>query len=167
VRVPASHALGGVGQGFRVAMADFDMSRPAIAAQALGIAEGANGYALEYARTRTTFGKPIAEHQLIAAMLADGATAIEAGRGLVYRAAAQNDAGVRNTKLASMAKCFCGDTAMKVTTDAIQVLGGYGYMKDHPLERMFRDAKLTQIFEGTNQIQRMVVARELLAEGER
>jgi cyclohexane-1-carbonyl-CoA dehydrogenase len=167
VRVPASHVLGGEGQGFKVAMADFDMSRPAIAAQGLGIAQGANEYALEYARTRVTFGKPIAEHQLIMAMLADGATAIEAGRGLVYRAAAQCDAGVRNTKLASMAKCFCGDTAMKVTTDAIQVLGGYGYMKDHPLERMFRDAKLTQIFEGTNQIQRLVVARELMAEGER
>jgi len=165
VRVPAGHVRGGVGQGFQLGMADFDMSRPAIAAQALGIAEGALAYALEYARTRSTFGQPIAEHQLIQAMLADGATSIEAGRGLVYRAARQNDRGERNTRLASMAKCFCGDAAMRITTDAIQVLGGYGYMKDHPLERMFRDAKLTQIFEGTNQIQRLVVARELLREG--
>jgi len=167
VRVPVGNVLGKVGGGFKIGMADFDMSRPAIAAQALGIAEGAHAYALEYARTRTTFGQPIADHQLIAAMLADGATAIEAGRGLVYRAAAQCDRGDRNTKLASMAKVFCGDAAMKTTTDAIQVLGGYGYMEDHPLERMFRDAKLTQIFEGTNQIQRLVVARELLREGDR
>ncbi len=162
VRVPASARLGAEGDGFRVAMADFDMSRPAIAAQALGIAEGALEYALEYARTRETFGKPIAEHQLVQAMLADAATAVEAGRGLVYRAAAQADAGERNTRLASMAKCFCGDAAMRVTTDAIQILGGHGYLKDHPVERMFRDAKLTQIFEGTNQIQRLVIARELL-----
>ena len=167
VRVPSTNVLGEVGGGFKIGMADFDMSRPAIAAQALGIAEGAHAYALEYARTRTTFGQPIAEHQLIAAMLADGATAIEAGRGLVYRAASQCDRGERNTKLASMAKYFCGDAAMKITTDAIQILGGYGYMEDHPLERMFRDAKLTQIFEGTNQIQRLVVARELLREVER
>ncbi len=165
VRVPAGNLLGGEGQGFAVAMADFDMSRPAIAAQALGIAEGALEYALAYARDRRTFGKPIAEHQLVAGMLADAATAVEAGRGLVYRAAAQHDAGERNTKLASMAKCFCGDVAMRVTTDAIQVLGGYGYSREHPLERMFRDAKLTQIFEGTNQIQRVVIARELAREG--
>jgi len=162
VHVPASSRLGAEGDGFGVAMADFDMSRPAVAAQALGIAAGALDYALEYARTRETFGRPIAEHQLVQAMLADAATSVEAGRGLVYRAAAQADAGERNTRLASMAKCFCGDAAMRVTTDAIQILGGHGYMRDHPLERMFRDAKLTQIFEGTNQIQRLVIARELL-----
>ena len=165
VRVPAWAQLGEPGRGFRVAMADFDMSRPAIAAQALGIAEGALAYALAYARGRHSFGQPIGEHQLVQAMLADGAIAIEAGRGLVYRAAAQHDRGQRNTRLASMAKCFCADAAMQITTDAIQVLGGQGYMRDHPLERMFRDAKLCQIFEGTNQIQRMVVARDLMKDG--
>jgi cyclohexane-1-carbonyl-CoA dehydrogenase len=146
-------------------MADFDMSRPAIAAQALGIAQGALAYALDYARERKSFGAALASHQLVAAKLAEGATAVEAGRGLVYRAAAQNDAQERNTRLASMAKFFCGDAAMQITTDAIQILGGYGYMRDQPLERMFRDAKLTQIFEGTNEIQRLVVARDLIKNG--
>jgi len=165
VRVPGWALLGREGGGFKVAMADFDMSRPAIAAQALGIAEGALSYALDYAMQRRSFGQPIAEHQLVQAMLADGAIAIEAGRGLVYRSAALHDAGRRNTRLASMAKCHCGDAALKTTADAIQILGGYGYMRDHPVERMFRDAKLTQIFEGTNQIQRLVVARDLVKEG--
>jgi cyclohexane-1-carbonyl-CoA dehydrogenase len=162
VHVPAANLLGEEGSGFLTAMADFDMSRPAIAAQALGIAEGALDYAVGYASQRTTFGQPIGQHQLIQAKLADAAIAVEAGRGLVYRAAELFDRGQRNTQLASMAKCFCGDAAMRITTDMIQVLGGYGYMKDHPLERMFRDAKLTQIFEGTNEIQRMVIARNLL-----
>lgn len=102
---------------------------------------------------------------MIQAKLADAATAIEAGRGLVYRAAARSDEGAPNTRLASMAECFCSDTAMRVTTEAIQILGGYGYVEDHPLERMFRDAKLTQIFEGTNEIQRIVIARDLVKEG--
>ncbi len=164
VRVPAANLLGEEGKGFGTAMADFDMSRPAIAAQALGIAEGALDYAVGYAAQRATSGQPIGQHQLIQAKLADAAIAVEAGRGLVYRAAGQFDRGQRNTQLASMAKCFCGDAAMRITTDMIQVLGGYGYMKDHPLERMFRDAKLTQIFEGTNEIQRMVIARNLLRE---
>jgi cyclohexane-1-carbonyl-CoA dehydrogenase len=145
-------------------MKDFDMSRPAVAAQALGISEGALEAMVRYATQRRTFGKIIAEHQMIQAMLADCATLIEASRGLVYRAAALYDQGKSNSKLASMAKCFASDAAMKVTTDAIQVLGGYGYMKDFPVERMFRDAKLTQIFEGTNQIQRIVIARELIKE---
>jgi len=164
VRVPAANRLGEEGTGFITAMADFDMSRPAIAAQALGIAEGALAYALRYAAERSTFGAPIVEHQLIQAKLADAAIDVEAGRGLVYRAAARFDRGERNTQLAAMAKCFCGDAAMRITTEMIQVLGGYGYMKDHPLERMFRDAKLTQIFEGTNEIQRIVIARNLLRE---
>ncbi len=163
VRLPASRVLGSVGEGFKIAMRDFDMSRPAIAAQALGIAEGALAAMIEHAQERKSFGKPIAEHQLVAAMIADAGTAVEAGRGLVYRAARQHDQGNSNTLLASMAKCFCGDAAMRITTDAIQVLGGYGYTKDYPVERMFRDAKLTQIFEGTNQIQRLVIARRLLA----
>jgi cyclohexane-1-carbonyl-CoA dehydrogenase len=164
VRVPGAHLLGEEGKGFLLAMKDFDMSRPAVGAQALGIAEGAFEEMVRYARERKTFGKPIAEHQMIQAIIADSATLIEASRGLVYRAAALFDGGRRNTKLASMAKVFASDAAMKITTDAIQVLGGYGYMQDYPVERMFRDAKLTQIFEGTNQIQRLVIAREILKE---
>jgi len=164
VRVPSENLLGEEGRGFMLAMRDFDMSRPAVAAQALGIAQGAFGLMVKYACERKTFGKPIAGHQLIQAILADAATLIEASRGLVYRAARLYDRGKRNTKVASMAKCFASDSAMKITTDAIQVLGGYGYMKDFQIERMFRDAKLTQIFEGTNQIQRLVIAREILRE---
>ena len=165
VRVPKSHLLGSEGQGFVISMKDFDMSRPAIAAQALGIAEGALEQMIAHARDRKTFGKALGEHQMIQAMIADAGIAIEAGRGLVHRAARRFDLGLSNTTLASMAKCFCGDSAMRITTDAIQVFGGYGYTKDYPVERMFRDAKLTQIFEGTNQIQRLVVARRLLEEG--
>jgi cyclohexane-1-carbonyl-CoA dehydrogenase len=164
VRIPASHLLGEEGKGFRLAMKDFDMSRPAVAAQALGISQGAFDVMVKYSTERRAFGKSIAEHQMIQAMIADCATLIEASRSLVYRAAALYDEGKRNTKLASMAKLFAGDAAMKITTDAVQALGGYGYMKDFPVERMFRDAKLTQIFEGANQIQRIVVAREILRE---
>lgn len=164
VRVPAGNLLGEEGAGFRLAMKDFDMSRPAIAAQALGIAEAALEAMVKYSIERQTFGKFIAEHQMIQAMISDAAMHIEASRGLVYRAAALFDEGQRNTKIASMAKCFASDAAMKITTDAVQVLGGYGYTKDFPVERMFRDAKLTQIFEGTNQIQRIVIAREILKE---
>jgi len=161
VRVPGANRLGKEGEGFIIAMSDFDMSRPAIAAQALGIAEGALECMLDYAKTRTTFGRPIHEHQLVAAMLADAATAIEAGRGLIYRAAELYDSGEKNTMLASMAKYFMSDACVKICTDAVQVLGGYGYTRDFPVERFYRDAKLTQIFEGANQIQRLVVAREL------
>jgi cyclohexane-1-carbonyl-CoA dehydrogenase len=164
VRVPASHLLGQEGAGFLLAMRDFDMSRPAIAAQALGIAQGAFDAMLKYTTERQTFGKAIAEHQMIQAILADSGMLIEASRGLVYRAATLFDQEKRNTKIASMAKCFASDAAMKITTDAVQVLGGYGYTKDFSVERMFRDAKLTQIFEGTNQIQRIVIAREMLDE---
>ncbi|WP_243689511.1 acyl-CoA dehydrogenase family protein [Geotalea toluenoxydans] len=119
---------------------------------------------LRHARERKTFGQALCEHQMIQQIIADSATAIEAARGLVYRSAALYDQGQRNTKLASMAKLFASDAAMKITTDAIQVFGGYGYMQDYPVERMFRDAKLTQIFEGANQIQRLVIAREILKE---
>jgi len=164
VRVPADHLLGVEHDGFLLAMKDFDMSRPAVAAQALGIAEGAFEVMVRYATERRAFGKAIAEHQMIQAIIADSATLIEASRGLVYRAASLYDQGQSNTKVASMAKCFASDAAMKITTDAVQVLGGYGYMRDFPVERMFRDAKLTQIFEGTNQIQRLVIAREILKE---
>ena len=164
VVVPEENILGAPGDGFLISMADFDMSRPAVAALALGIAEGALDNALTYAAERKTFGRPLVEHQALAFNLADSAMQIEAGRGLMERAAAAYDTGKRNTKLASMAKCFCSDMAMQVTTDMVQMLGGYGYIKDFPLERMFRDAKLTQIFEGANQIQRMIISREMIKE---
>jgi cyclohexane-1-carbonyl-CoA dehydrogenase len=167
VRVPAENLLGREGDGFLIAMKDFDMSRPAIAAQALGIAEGAFETILQFIKERHTGGKPIADHPAIQMILADSAILIEASRGFVYRAAILKDEGKNNTKFASMAKCFAGDAAMKITTDAIdaiQVLSGYGFLKDFQVERMFRDAKLTQIFEGTNQIQRLVIARQILKE---
>lgn len=164
VRVPAANLLGTEGHGFRLAMKDFDMSRPAVAAQALGIAEGAFEIMVKYSTERRTFGKFLAEHQMVQSVLADSGMLIEASRGLVYKAAALYDQGKQNTKIASMAKCFASDAAMKITTDAVQVLGGYGYMKDFQVERMFRDAKLTQIFEGTNQIQRIIIARNILSE---
>ena len=162
VKVPQGNLLGKPGDGFALAMMDFDMSRPAVAALALGISEGAVNYALDYAMDRITFGTPLVKHQAIQFMLADASTMIEAGRGLMLRAAIAHDAGDPNTRLASMAKCFCSDAAMKITTDMVQVLGGYGYIRDYPLERMFRDAKLTQIFEGTNQIQRMIIGKEMI-----
>ncbi len=166
-RVPGANRVGEEGEGFRIAMRVLDRSRPGIAAQALGIAQGATDCALEYARTRKTMGRPIAEHQLVAAMLAGMETRCEAARGLLYRAGRMIDAGVDGpelTKASAMAKLFCSDAAMAVTTDAVQVLGGYGYMKEYPVERMMRDAKITQIYEGTNQIQRLVIAREMLRE---
>jgi alkylation response protein AidB-like acyl-CoA dehydrogenase len=166
-RVESANRIGAEGEGFRLAMRILDRSRPAIAAQALGLAQGATDYAVEYARTRETMGEPIARHQLVAAMLADMETRCEAARGLLYRCGEMIDDGVDGpelTKLSAMTKLFCSDTAMAVTTDAVQVLGGYGYMQEYPVERMMRDAKVTQIYEGTNQIQRLVIARELLRE---
>lgn len=164
VCVPECDMIGKEGEGFMIAMRDFDMSRPAIAAIAIGIAEGAIEYALQYASTRVTFGQPLIKHQAISFMIADAWTLIEAGRLLMMKAARLWDQGIKNTKYASMAKCFCSDAAMKITTDAVQILGGYGYCRDYPVERMFRDAKLTQIFEGANQIQRIIIQRELLRE---
>jgi cyclohexane-1-carbonyl-CoA dehydrogenase len=161
VAVPQENLLGKQGQGFAIAMGDFDMSRPAVAALALGLAEGALDFTVKYARQRSTFGKPLIEHQAIQFILAEASTLIEASRGLMEKAALAFDSGTRNTKLASMAKYFCSDAAMKITTDMVQVLGGYGYIKDFPIERMFRDAKLTQIFEGANQIQKMIIGREI------
>jgi alkylation response protein AidB-like acyl-CoA dehydrogenase len=166
-RVPAANLLGDEGTGFRLAMRILDRSRPGVAAQALGIAQGATDYALEYARTRETMGKPIAEHQLIAAKLADMETACEAARGLLYRFGRMVDAGVPEselTKASAMAKLMCGDVAMQVTTEAVQILGGYGYVKEYPVERFMRDAKITQIYEGTQEVQRLVIAREMLRE---
>ena len=162
VRVPEDNRLGEEGEGFLIAMKDFDMSRPSIAALALGIAEAALDFSLNYACERETFGKPLIKHQAISFMLADAAMQIEAGRGLMVEAAKLHDRNEPNIGLASMSKCFCSDIAMKITTDAVQIFGGYGYTKDYPVERLFRDAKLTQIFEGANQIQRMVIAREMI-----
>jgi alkylation response protein AidB-like acyl-CoA dehydrogenase len=166
-RIPADNLLGEEGEGFKIAMRILDRSRPGIAAQGLGIAQGATDYALEYAKTRETMGKPIAQHQLVAAMLADMETKCEAARGLLYKFGLAADEGLEGpelTKLSAMAKLYCTDVAMEVTTDAVQVLGGYGYISEYPLERMMRDAKITQIYEGTNQIQRLVIAREMLKE---
>jgi alkylation response protein AidB-like acyl-CoA dehydrogenase len=166
-RVPAADRLGAEGDGYRLAMRILDRSRPGIAAQGLGIAQGATDYALEYARSRETFGAPIARHQLVAAMLADMETKCEAARALLYGLGRAIDDGLEGrelTKRSAMTKLFCTDVAMEVTTAAVQVLGGYGYMQEHPVERMMRDAKVTQIYEGTNQIQRLVIAREMLHE---
>src|SRR4051812_9603323 len=166
-RVPADNLLGEEGEGFQIAMRILDRSRPGIGAQGLGLAQGATDYALEYAKSRETMGKPIAEHQLIAATLADMETKCEAARGLLYKCGQMIDEGVRApelTKISAMAKLYCTDVAMEVTTDAVQILGGYGYMQEYPVERMMRDAKITQIYEGTNQIQRLVIAREMVKE---
>jgi alkylation response protein AidB-like acyl-CoA dehydrogenase len=144
-----------------------DRSRPGIAAQALGIAQGATDYALEYAKTRETMGKPIAQHQLIAAKLADMETECEAARGLLYRYGRMSDEGVdvaELTKASAMAKLKCADVAMYATTEAVQILGGYGYIKEYPVERFMRDAKITQIYEGTQEVQRLVIAREMARE---
>jgi alkylation response protein AidB-like acyl-CoA dehydrogenase len=166
-RVPVGNRLGTEGDGFKLAMRILDRSRPGVAAQALGIAQGATDYALEYAKTRETMGKPIAEHQLIQGKLADMETECEAARGLLYRFGRMVDAGVDGpelTKASAMAKLKCGDVAMSVTTEAVQILGGYGYIREYPVERFMRDAKITQIYEGTQEIQRLVIAREMIRE---
>ncbi|MDA0877467.1 MAG: acyl-CoA dehydrogenase family protein [archaeon] len=165
-KVPAGNVLKGAGEGFPIAMNALDNSRIGIAAQALGIAQGAYEAALKYAHERETFGRTIASHQMITAYLADMATRIDAARLLVYRAAAAKhhhyaSGGPRHTKEASMAKLYAGDTAMWVSERAIQVLGGYGYTKEFPVERFFRDAKITQIYEGTQEVQRLVIGRSL------
>jgi alkylation response protein AidB-like acyl-CoA dehydrogenase len=164
-RVPAGNLIGEEGEGFKIAMRILDRSRPGIAAQALGIAQGATDYALEYAKSRETMGEPIAEHQLVAGKLADMETRCQAARGLLYKAGLMMDEDAPGlTKVSAMAKLFCSDTAMDVTTEAVQILGGYGYIKEYPVERMMRDAKITQIYEGTNEIQRLVIAREMVRE---
>ena len=166
VRVPAANRIGEEGQGFTIAMHTLDRSRPTIGAQALGIAQGALDYAIGYMQQRTQFGKPIADFQGLQFMVADAAMKLEAARALVYQACAvvdEDDPRGELTKIGAMAKCFASDVAMQVTTDAVQLLGGYGYTKEFPVERMMRDAKITQIYEGTNQIQRIVIARQLLS----
>jgi alkylation response protein AidB-like acyl-CoA dehydrogenase len=165
VRVPAENMIGQEGQGFTIAMHTLDRTRPSIAAQAIGIAQGAVDYAAGYMKERRQFGKPIAEFQGLQWMLADMAMKVEAARVLTYKACALIDEGDPDGELNSigaMAKCFASDVAMEVTTNAVQLLGGVGYTSDFPVERMMRDAKITQIYEGTNQIQRIVIARNLL-----
>lgn len=165
VRIPKENLLGREGVGFMVAMKTLDKSRPGVAAQALGIATGALDEAVRYSRERRQFGKPISSFQGLQFMMADMATQVEAARALVYQAARYIDTGAKNMSgISAMAKLFASDVAMRVTTDAVQILGGYGYMKEYPVEKMMRDAKITQIYEGTNQIQREVIALNLIKE---
>ena len=162
VRVPASNLVGEVDQGFKVALGTLDHSRLGVAAQGLGLAQGATDYAAAYAKERQQFGKPIASFQGIQFKLADMETRTTAARELLYQACAKVDRGDADIgKYSAMAKLFCSDTAMAVTVEAVQVLGGYGYVSEYPVERMMRDAKITQIYEGTNEIQRLVIARAL------
>lgn len=162
VRVPAANLLGREGDGFLIAMKTLDISRATVGAMATGVAQAAMEASLKYARERQQFGKPIATFQAIQFMLADMAQYIEASRLLYLEASSKQDMGLPYTQIASLAKCFGGDTAMKVATDAVQIFGGYGYSKDYPVEKYFRDAKIMQIFEGTAQVQRLVIANDLL-----
>ncbi len=165
VRIPKENLIGREGIGFMVAMKTLDKSRPGVAAQALGIADGALEAAVKYSRERHQFGKPICSFQGLQFMMAEMATQVEAARALVYQAARYIDSGAKNISgISAMCKLFASDTAMRVTTDAVQIFGGYGYMKEYPLEKMMRDAKITQIYEGTNQIQREVIALNLIKE---
>lgn len=165
-KVPKENLLGSEGMGFILAMKTFDQSRPAVGAQAVGVAQAALEEALSYTRIRKQFNVPISSFQAIQHMLADMATNIEAARALVYHTAKVIDSGEKNvTRLSSMSKLFASDMAMKVTVDAVQILGGYGYMKEYPLEKMMRDAKITQIYEGTNQIMRNVIALDMIKRG--
>jgi acyl-CoA dehydrogenase len=162
VEIPADHLLGEENKGFKIAMMTLDRTRPGVAAMAVGIARAAFEFATNYSRERVQFGVPIAMHQAIQFMIADMATGIEAARLLTWKSAATLDQGERNTLISSHAKRFAADTAMKVATDAIQVYGGYGFIKEYPVEKLFRDAKIMQLYEGTSQIQRLVIARETL-----
>ncbi len=161
--VPAENLLGREGDGFKIALMTLDRTRPGIGAQAVGVAQGAIDFAVQYTKERQQFGHPLADNQGLQFMLADMATKVQAARLLVYDVAERIDRGESDvSRYSAMAKLFASDTAMEVTTDAVQLLGGYGYIKDYPVERMMRDAKITQIYEGTNQIQRVVIARDLL-----
>jgi acyl-CoA dehydrogenase len=162
VEVPAENLLGAENKGFKLAMMTLDRTRPGVSAMAVGIARAAFEFAAEYSKERVQFGVPIAMHQAIQFMIADMATKVEASRLLVYQSAVQLDNGIRNTLASSHAKRFAADTAMEVTTDAVQVYGGYGFIKEYPVEKLMRDAKIMQLYEGTSQIQRLVIAREVL-----
>jgi alkylation response protein AidB-like acyl-CoA dehydrogenase len=161
-RVPSENLIGAEGQGFSIALSALDSGRLGIAACATGVAQAALDHAVDYARTRSQFGRRIGDFQGVSFMLADMATQVEAGRALYLAAARRRDAGLSFTKEAAMAKLFCSDAAMRVTTDAVQILGGYGYTQDFPVERYMREAKALQIVEGTNQIQRIVIGRRLV-----
>jgi alkylation response protein AidB-like acyl-CoA dehydrogenase len=164
-RIPKENILGREGIGFIVAMKTFDQTRPGIAAQAVGLAQGALNEAIMYAHERKTFGKSIISHQAVQHMLANMATQVEAARGLMYQSARSCDSGAKDmAKYSSMAKLFSSDVCMQVTTDVVQIFGGYGYMKEYPVEKMMRDAKILQIYEGTNQIQRNVIGQFLIKE---
>jgi alkylation response protein AidB-like acyl-CoA dehydrogenase len=164
VRIPADRMIGAEGTGFETAMKTLDHTRVTIAAQAVGVAQGALDYALGYVKERKQFGKPIADFQGLQFMLADMGMKVEAARQITYAAAGRSERGDKDlTFFGAAAKCFASDVAMEVTTNAVQALGGYGYTSDYPVERMMRDAKITQIYEGTNQVQRIVMARQLLA----
>jgi alkylation response protein AidB-like acyl-CoA dehydrogenase len=162
VKVPVANILGKEGEGFKIAMTTLDGGRIGVAAQALGIAQAALDHAVKYAKERVQFGKPIAANQAIAFMLADMATKVDAARLLTYRAAYNKDRGLPYSKEAAMAKMFASDAAMSITTDAVQIFGGYGYSREYPVESLMRNAKITQIYEGTNQVQRMVVSGAIL-----
>jgi acyl-CoA dehydrogenase len=165
VRIPARYRLGNEGDGFKIAMTAFDYTRPPVAAGAVGLSRRAMDEAIQYAQTRKTFGQPIANYQAVSFMISDMAKDIEAGRLLVHKAAWMKDNGHRNTKWAAIAKAFCADMAMRVTTDAVQVFGGYGYSSEYPVEKLMRDAKIYQIYEGTSQIQRLIIAKEIFERG--
>jgi len=162
VRIPATNRIGREGEGFKIAMKTLDAARPFVGAVSVGLAQAAFELAVKYSKERVQFDKPIASFQLVQAMLADMAMQIEAARLLVYKACWMKDQGLDHAKESAIAKCFAADTAMKVTTDAVQVLGGYGYSKEYPAEKYMRDAKIMQIYEGTNQIQRLVIANNIL-----
>lgn len=165
VRVPEKYRLGKEGEGFKIAMGAFDHTRPPVAAAAVGVARRAMDEAIEYAKTRKAFGTAIANHEAVSFMIADMAMNIEAARHLVYKSAWMIDKGQRNTKFAAFAKAFAADMCMKVTTDAVQVFGGYGYSSEYPVEKLMRDAKIYQIYEGTSQIQRLIIAKEIFERG--
>lgn len=161
VKVPEAYRLGKEGDGFKIAMSAFDHTRPAVSAGAVGLARRSMDEAIEYAKTRKTFGQPIASYQAISFMIADMAKDIEAARLLVHKAAWTIDQGERNTRWAAIGKAFAADMVMRVTTDAVQVFGGYGYSEEYPVEKLMRDAKIYQIYEGTSQIQRLIIAKEI------
>lgn len=164
VRVPAKFLLGKEGEGFKTAMKAFDHTRPMVAATAVGLAQCAMDHCVRYAMERKTFGKPIAQHQAVAFMIADMARDIEAARLLTWKSALEFDAKRRNTKFASFAKCLAGDAAVRIASDAVQIFGGYGFNTEYPVEKLYRDAKIFQIYEGTQQIQRMIISRHVFDE---
>jgi acyl-CoA dehydrogenase len=162
VEVPAENLLAEENKGFKLAMMTLDRTRPGVSAMAVGIGRAATEYATDYSKERVQFGVPIAMHQAIQFMIADMATKVEAARLLVWNSAFLLDQGVRNSKVSSMAKRFAADSAMEITVDAVQVYGGYGFIKEYPVEKLMRDAKIMQLYEGTSQIQRLVIAKEVL-----